>query len=63
MEKELFEIIVKHVTKSDSKTKKIMDIAYSMEYFGDYTRCSEGHFHRRELFYCPYCEPIGHPID
>ena len=57
MEKDLFEIIVKSLTKCDEKTKQVMDIVYSVPKI-NYTplnRCSCGKRYSPNLFSCPYC--------
>ena len=57
MEKDLFEIIVKSITKCDEKTKQVMDIVYSVPKI-NYTplnRCSCGKRYSPNLSSCPYC--------
>ena len=57
MEKDLFEIIVKSLTKCDEKTKQVMDIVYPYPLI-NYTplnRCSCGKRFLPELVSCPYC--------
>jgi hypothetical protein len=57
MEKDLFEIIVKSLTKCDEKTKQVMDIVYSVPKI-NYTplnRCSCGKRYSPNLSSCPYC--------
>lgn len=60
MEKELFESIVKSVTKCDIKTNQVMDIVYSTprmsSQFSDYMLCDKNHLYKNSDK-CPYCEP------
>ena len=60
MEKDLFETIVKSVTKCDSKTKQVMDIVYGSprmaSQFSDYMLCNKNHLYKNSDK-CPYCTP------
>jgi len=58
MDKDIFELIVKRLTNSDSKTKQVMDIVFDTEIkIDDFIKCSEGHFYNKNYFGCIYCVP------
>jgi hypothetical protein len=58
MDKDIFELIVKRLTNSDSKTKQVMDIVFGKEVtIDDFIKCSEGHFYDKKYVGCIYCEP------
>jgi len=59
MDKDIFELIVKRLTNSDSKTKQVMDIVFGKQLtINDFERCCAGHFYKKTLSYCPYCNVI-----
>lgn len=59
MDKDIFELIVKRLTNSDSKTKQVMDIVFGKQLtINDFERCCAGHFYKKDEAGCPYCNPI-----
>jgi len=57
MDKDIFELIVKRLTNSDSKTKQVMDIVFGNTLtLPGFKKCSEGHFYKEKLSCCPYCD-------
>jgi hypothetical protein len=57
MDKDIFELIVKRLTKSDDKTKEVMDIVFGKEFkLSGFKKCSENHFYKKTLSCCPYCD-------
>ena len=61
MDKDIFEIIVKRLTNSDSKTKQVMDIVFPskivFDYRDNFKYCENGHFYDKNEYCCPKCEP------